>query len=187
MIAGSRQLVHAEHELASEPDPQLRLRRAIGQTLNGEPRWDYVLIDCPPSLGILTTNAFIAATHAVIPVEAHVLALEGLVQLMETLTAIRQRHNPDLDIAAIVPCRVDNRTRHSQDIVASLRSSFGDLVATHPIRENVRIAEAPSFRKAVTTYAGTSTGAVDYRGLAEEILTRTDGPRQTQGVQGVTP
>ena len=98
------------------------------------------------------------------------MALSGLVQLLNTVDVVKQRLNPRLKIAGILPCRVDRRTRHSQEVVEQLHVRFGDLVYNVPVRENVRLAEAPSFGKPITAYDKRSAGAEDYRALAKELI-----------------
>jgi chromosome partitioning protein len=132
--------------------------------------WDYVLIDCPPTLGILTVNALTAAQEVLVPVEAHVMALNGLVQLLQTVEAVKERLHSQLALAGIVACRVDVRTRHALEVVEELRERFPKLVYRTVIRENVRLAECPSFGKPITQYEPLSHGAEDYRALAVEVL-----------------
>ena len=133
-------------------------------------RWDYVIIDTPPTLGMLTLNALAAARELVVPVAAHVLALAGVAQLMETMGVVQERLNPDLKLAGIVACRVDSRTRHCTEVVASLREAFGIQVYPTEIRENIRLAEAPSFKQSLLEYSAASSGAVDYRALAGDVI-----------------
>ena len=137
--------------------------------------WDYLLIDCPPAAGILTLNALAAATEVLVPVEAHVMALHGVAQLMETLKVVRERLNSSLDVAGVLACRVDGRTRHGHEVVQQLRDRFGNLVFQTQIRENVRLAEAPSFGEPIIEYDGRSLGAADYRALASEVIDQENG------------
>jgi chromosome partitioning protein len=168
IVPSSSWLVGAEKFLAGEVGAETILRR----NLAGMPdeRWDYTLIDCPPTLGVLTVNALVAAQEVLVPVEAHVMALSGLAQLIETVQLVQERLNPELRITGILPCRVDARTRHSQEVVEQLRERFGNLVYQSVIRENVRVAEAPSFSTPITLYAKRSYGAADYQALAEEVI-----------------
>jgi chromosome partitioning protein len=133
-------------------------------------RWDYVLLDCPPTLGILTVNALAAARELLVPVEAHVMALSGLAQLLHTVEVVRDRLNPDLQVTGILACRVDSRTRHAREVVERLRERSGNLVYRTVIRENIRLAECPSFGQPITQYDPKSAGAADYRALAQEIM-----------------
>ena len=137
------------------------------------PVFDYVLLDCPPALGILTVNALCAAREVLITVEAQVLALASLVQLLRTVDVVRKRLNPDLRIGGILACRVDARTRQAREVVEQLRQCFGDLVYDVVIRQNVRIA-CPSFGQPIMRYAHRSAGAEDYRRLAGEVIAREE-------------
>lgn len=132
--------------------------------------WDYVFIDCPPTLGILSLNALTLAKEVLVPVEAHVMALHGLVQLLKTINLVKQRLNPHLDITGIVACRVDFRTKHSSEVLNQLKSRFKEKVYESVIRENIRLAEAPLHLKPITVYDTNCNGAQDYRKLAQEVL-----------------
>jgi chromosome partitioning protein len=167
IIPSSSWLVGIEKALAAEVGAETILRKGLERLPDS---WDYVLLDCPPSLGVLTVNALAAAGEVLVPVEAHVMALKGLAQLLQTVDVVKDRLNPRLRISGIVACRVDGRTRHALDVVDRLRERFKDLVFHAIIRENVRTAEAYSFAKPVTLYDNRSAGAEDYRALAIEIL-----------------
>ncbi|MGE0009831.1 MAG: ParA family protein [Candidatus Babeliales bacterium] len=151
------------HEVGSETILKQQFKKLSG-------KYDYVLIDCPPNLGILTINALTAVQEVIIPVEARVMALSGLVQLMQTIDVIKERLNKDLHIAGIVPCRVDGRTKHAKEVVSALESNFKGMLYKTAIRENVRLSEAPSFTKPITEYDTRSYGAFDYRSLASEVI-----------------
>ena len=167
VAAASSWMVTAEQHLAAGPQSDLRLQAALrASTL----RWDYVIVDCPPALGLLTANALAIADELLVPVEAHFMALEGLAQLELALASARKRLNPSLRIGSIVGCRVNSRTRHGPEVVEALRARFGDLVRQTVIRENVRLAECPSFKEPITRYDPRSTGAADYRALAREVI-----------------
>jgi chromosome partitioning protein len=179
IIPSSPILGHVEKVLASEMAAEMILKTKFEELFS----WDYVLIDCPPTLGLLSLNALTFVQHVLIPVEAHVMALHGLVQLMKTVQTVRQRLNPALDILAIVPCRVDFRTKHAQEILSQLHQRFPSLVSKTVIRENVRLAEAPLHISPITHYAPQSKGAEDYRSLSLEI----DQPSTSTPPQGYTP
>nr|BAL59203.1 chromosome partitioning protein Soj [Candidatus Acetothermum autotrophicum] len=168
MVPASPWLVGVEKALAGEVGAETILRRHV-HTIPPD-RWDYLLIDCPPALGILTINALAAVSEVLVPVEAHVMALEGLAQLVQTVDVVKERLNPELEISGILACRVDGRTRHAQEVVEQLQSRFGDLVYKTVIRENVRLAECPSFGKPIMHYDPRSYGAQDYRALAAEVI-----------------
>jgi chromosome partitioning protein len=168
VIPSSTRLAGVEKALAREVGAETILRRKL-QRLPAA-RWEYVLLDCPPTLSILTVNALTASPELLVPVEAHVLALHGLAQLLETVGVIRERLNPELELAGILACRVDSRTRHAQEVVQELRSRFGGTVYEAVIRENIRLAECPSFGQPITQYDPRSPGAADYRALADEVI-----------------
>lgn len=146
------------------------------------PLWDFVLVDCPPSLGYLGIAPLTICQEVLVPVEAHVLALAGLPSLLDTITRARARLNPDLRIAGVLACRV-NRTSHSRIVVERLAHRFPDAFMHTQIRESIRLAEAPSFHQPITTYAPQSTGAEDYRALAEEIA----GPAPLRAPRAAAP
>ena len=131
--------------------------------------WDVVLVDCPPSLGYLAIAPLAACDEALVPIEAHVLAMAGLTSLIETMTRIRGRLNSHLRLTGAVACRV-NRTAHSRAVVDGLRHRLGDSFMRTQVRESTRLAEAPSFRLPITLYAPESSGAEDYRALALELM-----------------
>ncbi len=167
IIPSSSWLGGVEKALAGEVGAETLLRGHLAK-LGGQ--WDYILLDCPPALGILTVNALAAAREVLVTVEAHVMALTGLARLIQTVDVIRERLNSDVAISGILPCRVDLRTRHAQEIVEQLRARFGELVYKAVIRENVRLAECPSFGQPVTQYDPRCSGAEDYRSLAREVV-----------------
>ena len=174
VVPSSAWLVGAEKALAGELGAETILRRKLAHIQPGQ--WDYVLVDCPPTLGILTVNALVAVREVLVPVEAHVMALQGLAQLLQTVEVVRDRLNPSLRIAGILACRVDARTRHAQEVVEQLKGRFGNLIYNVAIRENVRLAECPSFGQPITRYDTRSSGAEDYRALAREVI-RQEGSR----------
>src|SRR5262249_24469316 len=138
VIPATRALQGAERTLAREVGAELTLQRKLRSP--DAAAWDYVLIDTPPTLGMLTLNAVGAARELVVPVEAHVLALAGVAQLVETMNTVRERLNPALALAGTVACRVDSRTRHSGEVVDSLRKKFNGSMYRTEIRENIRLA-----------------------------------------------
>lgn len=167
LVPASPWLVSAEKALAGELGAETILRRALDRL--PDDRWDYLLLDCPPTLGILTINALTAVREVLVPVEAHVMALTGLAQLLNTVQVVQERLNPMLAVTGILACRV-NRTRHTQEVLAQLRERFGELVYPVAIRENVRLAECPSFAQPIFAYDPRSNGAEDYRQLAAAVI-----------------
>ena len=168
IIRGARELSNLEKALAGELAVESRLKRRLkSMDLN---QYDYVIIDTPPTLSLITLNALSAADSVLIPVTTHVMSLSGVAQLIQTLEEVREVLNPQLKILGLLPCRVDLRTRHSQDILDALTERFGDQVLKSHIHENVRIAEAPSFKQSIFDYRPKSSAAEDFRMLAQEVI-----------------
>ena len=167
VIPSSSSLVGVEKALASELGAESALHRGLA-ALRGP--WHYILIDCPPTLGILATNALVAAREVIVPVECHVLGLGGLARLLQTVDVVKERLNPNIKLAGILACRLDMRTRHAQEVVEQLRSRFGPLVYDAMIRENVRLAECPSFAQPILRYDSSCYGAADFRKLAGDVM-----------------
>lgn len=173
LVPASTWLVGVDKALAGEPGAETILRRSLARLHAG--RWDFVFVDCPPSLGVLAVSALAACREVFVPVEASTMALAGLAGLVQTVELVKERLNPDLAVSAVLVCRVDSRTNLSREVVEGLRKRFGRLVLETTIRESVRLREAPSFARPVTLYAPRSTGAEDYRAAAAELLKRTKG------------
>lgn len=161
-------LAGSEVEMVQLPERENLLRRAL-RTVND--RYDFIFIDCPPSLGLLTINALTAAHHGVIiPVQCEYLALEGLTQLLQTIDLVRRTLNPSLRIQGVLMTMYDPRTKLSQQVVEEVRRFFGRRVFATIIPRNVRLSEAPSYGVPILSYAPTSAGAVAYESLAHELL-----------------
>lgn len=175
IIPASSWLMGVEKRLAQEVGAETLLKQKLQEV--AADTWDYIIIDCPPALSILTINALTAVQEIIVPVEARIMALSGLVQLLETIQVIKERLNPKLHISGIVPCRVDLRTNHAKEVVKELRSNFKDKMYKTAIRENIRLAEAPSFLKPITEYDSLSNGAEDYRHLAKEVIKQEKAER----------
>ena len=173
LAAASVALAGAEVELATVPQRERRLARAL-LPISG---YDYVLIDCPPSLGLLTVNALTAAAAVLIPTQCEYYALEGLTQLIATLNLVRDNLNPALAIKGVVLTMYDARTNLSADVAAEVRSHFGPTVFDTVIPRSVRLSEAPSFGLPIALYRPDSPGAAAYATLAAELLER-DGRRR---------
>ena len=168
IVPSSPLLAGVERALATEVAAESILKNKLAKIENKP--WDYLLIDCPPTLGILSLNALTMANEVLVPVEAHVMALHGLVQLLKTINLVKQRLNPALEIAGILACRVDYRTKHSQEVLEQLRTRFEGKVCQSVIRENIRLAEAPLHLKPITVYDTSCNGSIDYRKLAQELI-----------------
>ena len=168
LLPSSPSLAGAEVELVDELAREMRLRKAIGPIAN---KYDYVLIDCPPSLGLLTVNGLMAAMDGVIvPVQCEYLALEGLGQLTQTIERVRSLLFPELIVRGVVLTMFDSRTNLSNDVVAEVNRHFPDQVFKSVIPRSIRLAEAPSYGLPISAYAPTSVGAVAYEALAKELL-----------------
>ena len=165
----SRALAGAQVELVDLPDREQRLRAAVGAMRD---RYDVMLVDCPPSLGILTLNALVAADLVLAPVQCEYLALEGVGQLMETLELVRATLNPRLELLGMVMTMYDPRTRLSSQVVDEVRRHFPRRTFETVIPRSVRLSEAPSHGKPVLEYEPTSRGAGAYADLAQELLQR---------------
>src|SRR2546427_5158895 len=160
-------LAGAELALSSMIGRERALEKAL---LPVREAYDYILIDTPPSLGLLTINAFVAANGVIVPVQCEYLSLRGLVQLENTLTMIRENLNPQVEIQGILPTMYDSRTLHAREAVEILQENFGDLVFDTKIRKTVRYAEAPVKGSSVLKYDPTGNAANAYRDLAKEVL-----------------
>ena len=159
-------LAGAEIELVPAFSRELKLKRAIARVLDD---FDFVIIDCPPSLGLLTINALAAATEIVVPIQCEYFALEGLGQLLRNVNLVQANLNPQLEISAIILTMYDARTKLSDQVVREIRSHFGERVCKNIVPRSVRLSEAPSFGQPITVFDPTSRGAIAYRELAKEI------------------
>ena len=173
-------LAGAEIELVSLVAREYRLQRALNKYLDFHKEKynkaiDYVFIDCPPSLGLLTFNALVAAKEVLIPIQTEYYALEGLGQLMNNVNLVKKQLNPDLEVATIVLTMFDSRTNLSQQVAEEVRKHFGDIVITTEIPRAVRVSEAPSFQQTVITYDPGSPGAQAYVKVAKEFAQRHAG------------
>jgi chromosome partitioning protein len=167
LAPSSPQLAGAEIELVEMPDREKRLKHALADIL---PNYDYILIDCPPSLGLLTVNALTAAQGVLIPVQCEYLALEGLSQLMSTIQLARKNLNPGLVVRGLVMTMYDSRMRLAQQVVSEVQSHFGAQVFSTLVPRSVRLGEAPSYGEPILSYAPASSGGVAYAQLADELL-----------------
>lgn len=170
IVPATVDLSSADVELVSNEKRSFLLHDALRQFAMDELSYDYVLIDCPPSLNLLTVNAMVAAHSVLVPLQSEFFALEGLSQLMLTIREVRQTANPTLRIEGVVLTMYDIRNNLSQQVEADARENLGELVFTTVIPRNVRLSEAPSFAKSVLDYDAESKGARAYVALAEELL-----------------
>jgi len=175
-------LAGAEIELVSQVAREHRLRTALDTYLS-ENHVDFVFIDCPPSLGLLTINAFTAATEVLIPIQCEYYALEGLSQLLGSVTMIQKHLNTSLHLSTILLTMYDGRTRLAQQVADEVRTHFPERVLTTVIPRSVRVSEAPSFGQTVIAYDGQSAGAVAYREAAVEIVRRGHEQKSHEGAR----
>ena len=171
VAAASIDLAGAELALASAIGRERTLEKAIAAVRMD---YDYILIDTPPSLGLLTINAFTASNGVIVPVQCEYLSLRGLVQLETTLQMIRENLNGEVRIEGILPTMVDKRTVHAREAIDLLTENFGDIVFKTRIRKSVKLAEAPVRGGSVLSYQPDGPGAMSYRALAEEVLSRDE-------------
>ena len=169
VVPSGRDLVGAEVELVGQHDREAKLRFALG-TVRGN--YDFVIIDCPPSLSLLTVNALTAADAVLVPIQTEYFALEGLTELLETVERVRGSFNPLLTMEGIVLTMFDERTNLARQVVDDIRQHFGDKVFETVIPRNIRLGEAPSFGKPVLSYDIKSKGAEAYLALGREYLER---------------
>ena len=172
LVPSTRDLVGAEIELVGAGSRESILRRALDPIRDA---YDYILVDCPPSLGLLTLNTLTAADSVLIPIQCEFYALEGLSQLLNTVRLVQKGLNPDLEIEGVLLTMYDRRLNLSRQVASEAREYFGDRVFATAIPRNVRLAEAPSFGEPIVQYDVLSAGAQSYLALAEELLERHGG------------
>ncbi len=172
LVPATIELAGAEIELVSSFSREIKLRRALD---NVKENYDFTIIDCPPSLGLLTLNALAAAQKILVPIQCEYYALEGLGQLMQTIKLVQNHLNPDLEIAGVIMTMYDSRTNLSQQVIEEVKNYFREKVYATVIPRNVRLSEAPSFGLPISLYDPRSKGARSYQELAEELLSRLGG------------
>jgi len=162
-------LAKLEANLVGELDSHFRLKDKISAIRK---KFSYVVIDCPPTLGLLTVNALVSATHLLIPIQSSYFALEGTDDLLETIEKVRIRANPRLKILGVLITMFDKRTSLSRDIKSQISKVFGNKVFKTVISKNVRLEESPAYKEAIFDFAPESSGAIDYYSLCEEVMDR---------------
>jgi chromosome partitioning protein len=167
-------LAKLEQQLAGQFDAPYKLKDALTPILHD---FDYIVMDTPPALGILTVNALVAATHLLVPIQAAYFAIEGTDDLLETFGRIRSRPNPELKMLGVVITLFDKRTNISRDTHEQIRATFGDALFKTRISKNVRLEESPAYKETIFAFAPKSTGAEEYRKLAQEVLQRVQEDR----------
>ncbi len=169
VLPANIELAGAEVELVAAISRETRLKRALDTV---KVAYDYIIIDCPPSLGLLTLNSLAAADSVLMPIQCEFYALEGVSQLMNTIELVRNNLNPSLEIEGVVMTMYDSRTKLAEQVVAEVRENFGDVVYKTMIPRTVRLSEAPSYGQPIIYYDKRSKGADVYRNLAEEVIAR---------------
>lgn len=170
VIPADIDLAAAEIELFSALGRERILKEMLSKVQDG---YDFVLVDCPPNLGLLTVNALVACHGVIIPLQCEYFAMRGLSMLLDTLNKVKRRLNPQLDILGILPTLYNGRTRHAQEVLAEVRRMFGERVFDTSIHSSIRFAESTLARQPILEYAPTHPGAMAYRALAKEILDDT--------------
>ena len=169
-VLGSRiSLAKAETKLIGEFDAHYRLKDKLDQLRE---RYEYIIIDTPPTLGVLTVNALVAASHLVVPIQSSYFALEGTDDLLDTFEKIRARPNPALQFMGVVITLHDKRTNLARDVQEQIRSVFGEKVFKTRISKSVRLEESPAYKQSIFTFAPNSSGAMEYYSLSEEVIAR---------------
>ena len=169
LLASHINLSGAEIELVNAVGRESVLKDSLDGLSN---EYDYLIIDCPPSLGLITLNVLNAVTEVFIPIQTEFFALEGMSKLLETIDIVKKRLNKNLDVTGVILTMYDARKNICKDVVARVEDYFKELVFATRIRENVRLAEAPSYGQPVILYAPSSNGSKDYMGLAKEVMAR---------------
>ncbi len=167
LIPSHIDLVAIEIELVDKDDREYMMKQAIREL---KEEYDYILIDCAPSLGLLTLNALTAADSVIIPIQCEYFALEGLGKLLNTIKSVQRIHNPDLDIEGLLLTMYDARLRLSNQVVEEVKKHFSDMVFDTIIQRNVRLGEAPSYGESIIKYDASSKGAANYLNMASELL-----------------
>ncbi|WP_430613720.1 ParA family protein [Flavobacterium sp. JP2137] len=167
LIPAHIDLVAIEIELVDKEKREYMLKQSL---VSIKDQYDYIIIDCAPSLGLLTLNALTAADSVVIPIQCEYFALEGLGKLLNTIKSVQKIHNPDLDIEGLLLTMYDSRLRLSNQVVEEVQKHFNNMVFKTIIQRNVKLSEAPSFGESIINYDATSKGATNYLSLAEEII-----------------
>jgi chromosome partitioning protein len=187
VVPSSIDLSGAELELAAALGRESLLKDALDrwetehqEEHEGRSPADYLLIDCPPSLGLLSVNGMVAAREVILTLQTEFFALQGMSKLVEVIQLLQRRLNPELSISGILPCLYDSRLRLAREVLAEIRNYFPGQVFQRPIAKNIKLAEAPSYGQSILEYAPESAGAADYRALAREVIAQEpNGPGES--------
>jgi len=186
VVPSDTSLAGVEQVLANRIGRETILREAL-EAFPDANTFDFVLFDCPPSLGVLSANALVAADRVVIPMQAEYLSLQGMAKLLEVIQLVQKRLNPALQIACVLPCMVDARTNLSTEVLREIDAHFGPMLAKSRIRNNVKLAEAPSFGRTIFEHAPDSNGARDYESFGNEFLRMVGAPAPRARLATATP
>ncbi|MBU0634696.1 MAG: AAA family ATPase, partial [Candidatus Omnitrophica bacterium] len=189
IIPSSVALTGAEIEFVDLPEREFRLKQVLEHVRS---RYDFIFIDCPPSLGLLTLNCLVAVDSLIIPLQCEYYALEGLSQLMDTINLVKKRLNPRLEVEGVILTMADFRTRLTEEVIKEVRAFFKEKVFSAIVPRNIRLSEAPGFGKPIVMYDRFSIGAIKYEVLAQELLARQgvvisaqcDAPKEQSGQPG---
>jgi chromosome partitioning protein len=179
VLPATQDLVGAELELVTRPQRETALRRALEQVRH---QYEFILFDCPPSLGLITLNVLTAADGVIIPIQCEYYALEGISQLLNTIRLVQQNFNPPLALDGVLLTMYDSRLNLSRQVAEDAKEYFGEQMFRTTVPRNVRLAEAPSFGKPILLYDVASVGAKCYIGVAQELIKRVEAPRITPAV-----
>ena len=169
LIPAHIDLVAIEIELVDKTEREYMLKKSLAEVKDS---YDYILIDCAPSLGLITLNSLVAADSVIIPIQCEYFALEGLGKLLNTVKSVQKIHNPDLDIEGLLLTMYDSRLRLSNQVVEEVRKHFSSMVFDAIVHRNIRLSEAPSYGESIISYDATSKGAENYIRLANEVITK---------------
>ncbi|KAB1154690.1 MULTISPECIES: ParA family protein [Tenacibaculum] len=169
LIPAHIDLVAIEIELVDKQEREYMLKKALEEVKDD---YDYILIDCAPSLGLITLNSLVSANSVIIPIQCEYFALEGLGKLLNTIKSVQKIHNPDLDIEGLLLTMFDSRLRLSNQVVEEVKKHFSSMVFETIVHRNIRLSEAPSYGESIISYDATSKGAVNYLNLANEIINK---------------
>ncbi|KKN00123.1 hypothetical protein LCGC14_1141040 [marine sediment metagenome] len=178
MIPSNTELASAEVELVNTVGRETIVKFYLGDLID---KYDYVLIDCPPSMGLLTLNALTIVNEIFIPLQTEYFALQGVSKLIQTFDIVKKRLNDSLEITGIIPCLYDSRTKLGHEILEKIKEYFADKVFNTTIRKNVKLSESPSHGLPVIAYAPDSNGARDYTALTKEIIAQEESEINTEG------
>lgn len=186
VVPSDTSLAGVEQVLANRIGRETILREAV-EVFEKKSDFDFLFLDCPPSLGVLSANALVASSHVVIPMQAEYLSLQGMAKLMEVIQLVQKRLNPALAVSLVLPCMLDSRTNLSTEVLREIEQYFGTQLARTRIRNNVKLAEAPSFGRTIFEHAPESNGARDYENVADELLEKLGMAKQKGGAAAPAP